>query len=60
MVNEEIKSKTIIVIDCGITSCAYYDTCLTQEDREDNNCDENHVEHKYEADARTGLFIKEL
>ncbi len=25
--------------DCKITSCAYYDTCETQDDRDKNRCD---------------------
>ena len=25
--------------DCGIATCAYYDTCETQNDRDDNKCD---------------------
>ena len=29
--------------DCGITSCVHYDTCKTQDDRDDNKCDINPV-----------------
>ncbi len=25
--------------DCKITSCVYYDTCETQDDRDKNHCD---------------------
>jgi hypothetical protein len=46
--------ETITVIDCGIKSCAFYDVCLTKDDRLTNGCEEDAIVASYQADAETG------